>query len=180
MIPPRRYTKIKYRVPPGCKILFIGANPSPGTYERKIPYSNNKTLWYLLHDAGLIDEDRTILKEDKNLRNMYQNKFTQVYKFGLINIADRPTKTFMEIKASEVMPGITRILKAINKYQPTVVCFIGKRTYQLFIQKSECTYGWQPDIDKSKIYVMHTPLHGLANVRVKELKEVGKAAGILK
>jgi len=177
---PRQYTRIKYRISQNCKILFIGANPSPGTYERAIPYSNNKMFWYLLHDAGLIDEDRTILKSDKNLKKIYEKKFTQVYQFGLINIADRPTKTFMEIKKEEAIPGILRILKAIKRYHPVVVCFIGKRTYQLFIQESACTYGWQPDIGSSKIFVMHTPLHGLASVRVKELKEVGKVAGLLK
>jgi TDG/mug DNA glycosylase family protein len=174
-----RYTKVQYKITHNTKLLLIGANPSPGTYRRGIPFSNNKTLWYLLHDAGLIDEDRTILKDDKNLKKIYQKKFTQVYQLGLLNIANRPTKTFMEIKQAETIPEALRIIAAIKKYQPLVVCFIGKRTFQLFAQKSSCRYGWQPNIDASRIYVMHTPLHGLARVRINELKKVGKAAGLL-
>jgi len=174
-----RYTKIHYRVTYNTKLLLIGANPSPGTYRRRIPFSNNKTLWYLLHDAGLIDEDRTILRDDKQLKQLYEKKFTQVYQLGLMNIASRPTKAFNEIKKEEAIPNAMRIVQAIKKYRPLVVCFIGKRTYQLFAQKSSCKYGWHPSIDSTKVYVMHTPLHGLARVRVNELKEVGKAAGLL-
>lgn len=177
----RRYTKIQYRVSHDSKILFIGANPSPGTYRRGIPFSNNKSFWYHLHDAGLIDEDRTILKDDRNLKNLYEKKFVQKYHLGILNLADRPSKRFTEIKAVEALPGIARILDTIKRYHPAVICFIGKRTYQLFLQKkSDFTYGWQPDIDGSKIYVMHTPLHGLAKTRVKELKTIGKMAGLLK
>lgn len=134
----------------------------------------------MLHDAGLIDEDRNELKDDKNLKKIYDEKFTKVYKLGLLNIASRPTKKFTDIKQAEALPNTLRILAAIKRYHPAVVCFIGKRTYQLFIQKSQCAYGWQPDIDSTKVFVMHTPLHGLASVRVDELKQVGKAAGLLK
>jgi TDG/mug DNA glycosylase family protein len=177
--PASEYTKVQYKITHHTKLLLIGANPSPGTYRRGIPFSNNKTLWYLLHDAGLIDEDRTILKDDAQLKEIYKKKFVQVYQLGLLNIASRPTKAFTEIKQAEAIPGALRIVAAIKKYQPLVVCFIGKRTFQLFAQTSSCEYGWQPNIGTSRIYVMHTPLHGLAQVRIHELKKVGKAAGLL-
>lgn len=174
-----QYTDIKYRVSYNTKLLFIGANPSPGTYRRRIPFSNNKTLWYLMHDAGLIKEGRDILRDDKKLKEIYEKKFTQVYYLGILNMANRPTKAFTEIKQAEAIPNINLIVDTIKKYKPLVVCFIGKRTYQLFIQKSRCHYGWQGSIYSTKVYVMHTPLHGLAEVRVNELKKVGKAAAIL-
>src|SRR5579863_4319723 len=100
-----RYTRITYHVSHDTKILFIGANPSPGTYRRRIPFSNNKSLWYLMHDAGLIDEDRNVLKNDKNLKKIYDEKFTKVYKLGLLNIASRPTKKFTDIKQAEALPN---------------------------------------------------------------------------
>ncbi|MBA3752034.1 hypothetical protein H0X06_04535 [Candidatus Dependentiae bacterium] len=174
------YNQLHYQISYDTKILFIGANPSPGTYKRRIPFSSNKTLWYYLHDAGLIEENRTVLKNDADLKKIYQEKFTKIYKLGILNLVNRPTKTFAEIKALETIEGTSRILAAINRYRPLVVCFIGKRTYDLFIKKSQSTYGWQPSIDTTKIYVMHTPLRGLAQIRINELKEVGKAAGLLK
>lgn len=174
-----RYKRMQYRVSHESKIIFIGANPSPGTYARKIPFSSNKSFWYHLADAGLINEDRDTLKQDELLRKIYLTKFTQQYHLGILNLAERPTKRFSEIKKNEIEPGRKRILAAIKKYRPHVVCFIGKRTYELFKEIKDCTYGWQPSIDSTRIFVMHTPLHGLAKVRVEELKKIGKAAGLL-
>jgi double-stranded uracil-DNA glycosylase len=163
---------IKYQISYGLKIVFVGINPHPGSYRRGIPYSNNKMFWYLLHDAGLLDEPREILKDDKKLKHLYTHEFKKKYHFGLLNLVNRQTKTTSELKKSEAMPGRKRILAAIHKYQPEVVCFIGKITYQLFSGLRDVSFGWQPDIASSKIYVMHSPHRGAASVRIKELKEV--------
>ncbi len=63
----------------------------------------------------------------------------------------------------------------IRDYQPSVVYFVGKITYSLFIDSSEFDFGWQPDIFSSKIYVMRSPNHGLASVRIEDLKIITKA-----
>ena len=102
----RRYTKIQYKISHDSKILFIGANPSPGTYHRGIPFSNNKSFWYLLHEAGLVDEDRTELQDDRMLKQIYEKKLMKVYHLGILNLVDRPTKTFAEIKPPEAVPGV--------------------------------------------------------------------------
>lgn len=165
---------IKYQVGPNLKILFIGVNPHPGSYRRGVPFSNNKMFWYLLHDAGLLDEPREILKEDKELKHLYLHTFKKVYRFGLLNVINKPSRTASHLKKSEAIPGRRRILAAIHTYHPLVVCFVGKVTYRLFSGLNHFSYGWQPDIASSKIYVMHTPLHGSAQVRIKDLKEIAK------
>jgi TDG/mug DNA glycosylase family protein len=165
---------IKYQIGHNLKILFIGINPHPGSYRRGVPFSNNKMFWYLLHDAGLITEPRTVLKDDAQLKKLFLHEFKKKYRFGLLNVASRPTPIAAEIKRIEAVPGSRRILAAIKKYKPLVVCFVGKITYDLFIGSSKISYGWQPDIASSKIYVMHGPNHGFASVRIKELKEVWK------
>lgn len=35
------------------KILFVGINPHFGSYARGVPFSNNKSFWYLLSEAGV-------------------------------------------------------------------------------------------------------------------------------
>lgn len=174
------YSRIKYQISSQTKLLFIGTNPSPGTYERAVPFSNNKSFWYLLHDAGILPEDRTILSNDQLLKELFYKKFISVYHLGLINLVFRPSKSVADIKRAEAIPGTIRITKAIKKYHPKVVCFIGKGTYQLFSRSKKFHFGWQPDIYGSKIYVMHSPIHGLARVRIKELQEVAHKAGLLK
>jgi len=163
---------IKYQVGPGLKILFIGVNPHPGSDRRGVPFSNNKMFWYLLSDAGLLDESREFLKDDKNLKDLFLHKFKKEYHFGTLNVVNRASRRASELKKEEALPGRKRILAAIYKYKPQVVCFVGKITYNLFSELKKFSYGWQQDIAFSKIYVMHTPLHGAPQVRIKELKEL--------
>lgn len=153
-------------------ILFIGINPHPGSFKRGVPFSNNKLFWYLLSDAGLIQESRDELRDDASLLSMYKNKFNKVYQFGLVNIIDRPSRNISYLKKGEEKPGNRRLLCIIQEQRPTVVCFVGKITYQKFYGMQKVEYGWQSTIEESEIYVMHTPLRGKAEVRVVELKEV--------
>lgn len=174
-----QYTNIKYQISHDSKILFVGTNPSPGSYNRAVPFSSNKSFWYLLHEVGLLPENRNELQDDKTLKKIFIEKFTKIYHLGLINLIYWPTKTVSEIKQKEAIPGGLKVISVIKHYCPPVVCFIGKGTYQLFTQDSDCKYGWQTNIDSSKVFVMHSPIHGYAKIRVNELKKVGKAAGLL-
>jgi double-stranded uracil-DNA glycosylase len=171
-----KYTNITYQISHDSKILFVGTNPSPGSYQRRVPFSSNKSFWYLLHEAGLLPESRLALQNDTQLKKIFTEKFTKIYHLGLINIVYRPTKSVSDIKQKEALPGILRIIEAINQYRTPVVCFIGKGTYQLFTQTSRCDYGWQPTIGSSKVFVMHSPIHGFAKTRIDELKEIAQAA----
>ncbi|HSC24809.1 MAG TPA: mismatch-specific DNA-glycosylase [Candidatus Babeliales bacterium] len=165
---------IKYQVGYGLKILFIGVNPHPGSDRRGVPFSNNKMFWYLLHAAGLLTEPREILQDEAQLKKLYLQSFKKKYHFGLLNVVDRPSRMASELKRVEAIPGRKRLLSVIKKYKPQVVCFVGKITYSLFADKIKVSYGWQSDIFLSKIYVMHSPNHGFARVRIKELKEINE------
>lgn len=174
----KRYTRIKYQISHNIKILFVGTNPSLGSYQRHVPFSSNKSFWYLLHDAGLIPESLSTLQDDTSLKEMFLTKFSKLYKLGLINLIYRPTRTISELKRAEAIPGSKRVMMLIKKYHPPIVCFIGKGTYQLFTQTAHDAYGWQQPIGTSKIFVMHSPIHGLSSVRISELKNVAKMSGI--
>ena len=163
---------IHFQISHDTKILFVGINPHHGSYRRGVPFSNNKMFWYLLSDAGLIDESREELKDDTKLKEVYLTKFTKLYHYGLINMIDRPSRNTADLKQGEELFGRARLLDTIDEYKPQIVCFVGKITYQKFIGLRSCNHGWQPDIKSSKIYVMHTPLRGLAAIRIEELKEL--------
>jgi TDG/mug DNA glycosylase family protein len=86
-------------------LLFVGINPHHGSFDRGIPFSNNKLFWYLLSRANLIDETIEDLRDDATLRQIYRNKFNKVYKLGLINIIDRPTRDITLLKKGEEKEG---------------------------------------------------------------------------
>jgi TDG/mug DNA glycosylase family protein len=56
------------------EILFVGINLPFGSYERGVPFSNNKSFWYLLSEAELIDETRNEHKDDLQLKSLYTRK----------------------------------------------------------------------------------------------------------
>jgi TDG/mug DNA glycosylase family protein len=158
------------------ELLFVGINPHHGSFDRGIPFSNNKLFWYLLSRADLIKETIGDLKDDSKLRQIYKNKFNKVYKLGLINIIDIPTRDITLLKKGEEKQGKVKIEKIIKAQKPKVVCFIGKVSYEKYIGSKDFTFGWQDDIYQSKVFVMHFPLRGEASVRIRELKEVAKAS----
>jgi TDG/mug DNA glycosylase family protein len=166
--------RYQYKKP---KILFVGINPHFGSFERGVPFSNNKLFWYLLADAGIIEEKRDELRNDEVLKKMYQEKFNAVYGLGLVNIINRPTQDVTKLVKGEELPGRKRVSRIIRSQTPNVACFVGKVTYEKYVGSKSFSFGWQDNIGASKVFVMHFPLRGEAIVRIRELQEV---AGIAK
>ncbi|HEX5221834.1 MAG TPA: mismatch-specific DNA-glycosylase [Verrucomicrobiae bacterium] len=167
---------IKYQISDDPKILFVGINPHPGSHRRGVPFSNNKMFWYLLNRAGLLNEKESDLKNDESLKRMYDDRFASEYGLNFVNLVDRPTVEVTELIKGEEQAGVRRALKIIRTRRPQVACFIGKVTFNKFYGSRECHFGWQWGIQKTRVYVMHFPIRGLASIRVKELKEVKRAA----
>jgi TDG/mug DNA glycosylase family protein len=160
------------------KILFAGINPHFGSFNRGVPFSNNKMFWYLLSEAGLIEEKREELRDDDALKRIYEEKFNTVYGLGFVNIIDRPTRDITQLVRGEELPGREKISRIIKTEMPKVVCFIGKVTYQKYTGLKDFTFGWQDSIGKSRVFVMHAPLRGEAIVRIRELREIAEIAEI--
>lgn len=166
-----QYNMIHYQYKTS-ELLFIGINPHPGSFDRGVPFSNNKLFWYLLLRAGLIEETMDDLRNDDQLRRIYTDKFNKGYKLGLINIIERPTRDITMLKKGEEEQGRMKIQKIIKSQKPKVVCFVGKVTYEKYMGSKDFTFGWQNDLFHSKTFVMHFPLRGKAEVRIDELKEI--------
>ncbi len=132
-------------------------------------------FWYLLSDAGILKEKRDELRNDEDLRRIYNEKFNGIYGLGFVNIIDRPTRDITALKKGEELPGRRRISRIIKKENPPVVCFIGKVAYEKYIGSKDFSFGWQEPINKSRIFVMHFPLRGEAIVRTRELRAVVQA-----
>ena len=161
--------RYRYKKP---EILFVGINPHPGSFIRRVPFSNNKLFWYLLSDAGLIQEKRHELRDDKMLERVYKERFNQIYGLGFVNIIDRPTRDITEIKKGEELPGRKKIFRIIKVELPKIVCFVGKVAYEKYVGSKDFSFGWQGNIGESKVFVMHFPLRGEAIIRVREMRKI--------
>lgn len=128
--------------------------------------------------SGLIAENEADLRNDKLLKGMYEKRFARLYGLGFMNIINRPTVDVTLLRRGEEAAGRERVVKIIRKEKPAVVCFIGKVTYQKFSETAHATFGWQKNIFSSRSFVMHFPLRGKADIRIREFRIVGRAAGI--
>ena len=167
---------ISYISSKNASIMFVGINPHYGSYNRGVPFSNNKMFWYLLNRSGIINEDMEDLKNDESLKRIYRDKFLKVYNLNFMNIIDRPSRDVSQLMKGEEDAGRRRISSLIASNHPKVVCFIGRITYSKFSGSNNFDFGWQQGIDSSKVYVMHFPIRGRAQVRIDELKEIKEVA----
>ncbi len=158
------------------RILFVGINPHLGSYKNGVPFSNNKMFWYLLSQAGILKEKKNELRNIETLKQVYKDKCNTEYKLGFVNIINRPTRDVTDIKKGEELPGRRKIFRIIKMEMPKVVCFIGKVTYEKYFGSKDFSFGWQDNVHKSRIFVMHFPLRGEARIRVRELREIARAA----
>jgi TDG/mug DNA glycosylase family protein len=170
---------IAYKTSKNARILFVGINPHPGSYRRGVPFSNNKMFWYLLNRAGLLQEGEEDLKNDQSLKRIYEEKFSSSYGLNFVNLVDRPTIDVTKLKKGEEQAGIKRLWRVIRTCKPKVVCFIGKIAFNTFHGGRTCDWGWQTDIARTRVFLMHFPIRGSASVRVNELIEVMRASGEL-
>ncbi|MBF0492237.1 MAG: hypothetical protein HQM15_05600 [Deltaproteobacteria bacterium] len=161
------------------KILFVGINPHPGSFNRGVPFSNNKMFWYLLSQAGILKEKKDEFCNDETLKRIYKNKFNPVYQLGFVNIINRPTCDITELKKGEELSGRRKISRIIKTEMPQVVCFIGKVTYEKYIGSKDFSFGWQNPIHNTRIFVMHSPLRGKAVIRVRELRKVARRCSLI-
>lgn len=161
---------IRYKLSKRSNILFVGINPHPGSFKNGVPFSNNKTFWYLLNRSGLIKEDLSSLKDTDKLRHIYNKRFMQFYGLNFLNIINRPTRDITGLKKNEERHGRLRIMRAIKKYKPRIVCFVGKITFKKFSGLKNPEFGWKKDLFTSKVFLMHFPLRGKGKIRINELK----------
>ena len=163
---------IRYKISDNAKILFVGINPHHGSFRRGVPFSNNKTFWYLLNRAGVLAENESDLRSDSGLKNMYESRFLQHYGLNFVNLINYPTTQVTELNRGDELRGVRRVRQLIAKHRPRVVCFVGRITYHKYLGHSSFRFGWQKPIGVSQIFVMHFPIRGAAAVRIRELKRI--------
>ena len=122
---------IRYRYK-GAQLLFVGINPHQGSFDRGVPFSNNKMFWYLLAKAGLLAEHQDKLKDDAYLQTVYRKWFNAARGLGFVNLIDRPTRDITLLFKAEELPGKARVKRIITAQRPKVVCFIGKGVRKIY------------------------------------------------
>ncbi|WP_026771803.1 MULTISPECIES: G/U mismatch-specific DNA glycosylase [Sediminibacillus] len=145
------------------KVLFVGFNPSIKSSETGHHYANpNNRFWTILYRSGLTPVKLTAEEDDRLLE----------YGYGLTNIVARPTKEAAEITKAEYQQGRMDLLDKITRYQPGVVCFVGKGVYQEFSQKRQVSWGMQDNPVSNSHEFVAPSSSGLVRMKLDEITAI--------
>jgi TDG/mug DNA glycosylase family protein len=113
--------RLKDRIKPGLRVLFVGINPgvrSAVTGHHFAGFSNR--FWKLLYDSRLVPE-RINHEQDDRLPE---------WGLGLTNLIARPSPGINDLRPSEYVEGWKILDTKIRRYRPDVVALLGVTVYR--------------------------------------------------
>jgi len=147
---------------PGLDLVIVGINPGTKSAAAGRHYAGpGNHFWPLLHASGLVSEPLTYADDARVLE----------WGIGLTNIVDRPSPSISDLSLDEMRAGAVVLRAKLLRCAPRIVCFNGKRIYEVFSGRP-CQLGPQPErIGEAQVYVMpSTSARAAAYQRADKLK----------
>jgi TDG/mug DNA glycosylase family protein len=130
---------------PRLDLIVVGINPGTKSAASGHHYAGpGNHFWPLLYASGLVPERLTYDDDARVLE----------YGIGLTNMVDRASPSVTDLSLDELRAGAVTLRAKLLRYAPRVVCFNGKRIYEVF-SGHPCTFGVQPEVvGRSAVFVM--------------------------
>jgi TDG/mug DNA glycosylase family protein len=158
------HLRLKDRIRPGLRVLFVGINPgvrSAVTGHHFAGYSNR--FWKLLSESGLAPKHVTY-EDDVRLTS---------WNLGITNLIARPSPGIDDLRPAEYVDGWKVLNRKIRRYQPEIVALVGVTLYRAILpllsdvvvtDKRASAVGPQPiTIHGSQLFVLPNPSGRNAN-----------------
>lgn len=162
------HLRLKDRIRPGVRVLFVGINPgvrSALTGHHFAGHSNS--FWKLLHDSGLVPE-RVTHEDDDRLGQ---------WGYGITNIVARPTPGVSDLSPAELRAGRAALDRKVKRYKPAIVALVGITVYRaLFPDAKTVTPGPTHDrLGDAAVWVLPNPSGRNAHYSYQEMVESFRA-----
>jgi len=130
---------------PGLDLVVVGINPGTRSWAEGRHYAGpGNHFWPLLYEAGLVSEPLTWREDERVLE----------WNIGLTNMVARTSPSISDLGRDELRAGARSLRRKLERIRPRVVCFNGKRIYEVYAGHS-CAFGIQPEtIAGAAVYVM--------------------------
>lgn len=166
--------RLKDRVAPGVRVLFVGINPgvrSAQTGHHFAGFSNR--FWKLLWDAGLVPEPLTY-EDDGRLPE---------FGYGITNLIARPTPGIDTLKPAEYIEGWRVLEKKVRKLKPEVLALVGVTVWRAILplldldddrrkvlRRASCPGPLPLQIHGARVFVLPNPSGRNANFSYEEMR----------
>src|SRR5262245_17368758 len=117
--------RLRDRIEPGVRVLFVGINPgvrSALTGHHFAGFSNR--FWRLLSDSGLVPE-RLTFEDDDRLPG---------WGFGITNVVPRATPGIDSLRPEEYRDGTRTLLRKVNRFRPGVLALVGVTVWRAVLE----------------------------------------------
>jgi double-stranded uracil-DNA glycosylase len=146
--------RLKDRIKPGVRVLFVGINPgvrSAVTGHHFAGYSNR--FWNLLAESGLVPERITHLDDDR----------LPEWGYGVTNLIARPSPGIDDLRPAEYGEGWHALERKVRRYRPAIVAFVGVTLYRAIqpqLDAPETTRQAPRRLSPSPVGLRPETLHG--------------------
>lgn len=172
------HLRLKDRIQPGVRVLFVGVNPgvrSAVTGHHFAGYSNR--FWKLLFESRLVPVPITFEADDR----------LPEFGFGITNLIARPSPGVDDLMPLEYAQGWKIVEKKIRKYRPEIVALVGVTVYRAIrplvegaggkgAKTGPIALGFQPpSIHGARVFVLPNPSGRNANFSYAEMLDAFKS-----
>jgi TDG/mug DNA glycosylase family protein len=165
--------RLRDRVRPGVRVLFVGINPgvrSALTGHHFAGFSNR--FWKLLYESRLVPQ----------LLSYADDGRLPEWGYGITNIVARPTPGIDTLAPAEYVDGRVRLRRKILRYRPAVVALIGITVFRaMFPERTRARTGavalglQRERIGESSVFVLPNPSGRNANYTYAEMLHAFRA-----
>jgi double-stranded uracil-DNA glycosylase len=141
--------RLKDRIRPGVRVLFVGINPgmrSSLTGHHFAGYSNR--FWKLLTDSQLVPEPITYVDDDR----------LPEWGFGITNLVARPTRGIDELTPAEYAAGRSVLERKIRRFAPQVVALVGLTLARALLRDTPRLVGTRAERPSVAVPPAHAPI----------------------
>jgi TDG/mug DNA glycosylase family protein len=138
-------TRLPDYLRPHLDLIVVGINPGTRSAAAGHHYAGpGNHFWPLLFESGLVGEPLTHEQDARVLE----------WGIGLTNMVARPSPSITDLSLDELRAGARTLRTKLLKYAPAIICFNGKRIYEVFAGHP-CAFGLQPDrVGEARVFVM--------------------------
>jgi TDG/mug DNA glycosylase family protein len=129
----------------GLELVFVGINPGLRSEAAGHHYAGpGNHFWPLLHESGLVSEPLTFRDDERVLE----------WNIGLTNMVARASRSITDLTLEELRSGAAILRGKLLDVRPRMVCFNGKRIYEVFAGHP-ASFGVQDEtLDGIRLFVM--------------------------
>jgi len=165
----------------GCRLLFVGINPSLWTAATGAHFARPGNRFYpALYRAGIVDR----LIDASDGYTAADRELLLRRGIGITNLAPRATARADELTPDELRDGTQRLIETVRTAAPRVVAVAGITAYRTAFRRPNAVTGEQDEqLAGTPLWIVPNPsglnAHDTVDSLAAAYRRVGQAAGIV-